>query len=120
MPQIRLINIYVSDLERARKWYCDVLGFEIAQDLPPLAMELRHDGITLLLHKAERSARNQFWTDSMITLALATDDIRRDIERFRTMGVEILHDEPQFSPFGDWIAFNDPFGNVLELVQFNE
>ncbi|MCL6625330.1 VOC family protein, partial [Alicyclobacillus shizuokensis] len=44
MPQIRLINIYVSDLEQAKLWYCEILGFELAQDLPPLAAQLQHEG----------------------------------------------------------------------------
>lgn len=54
MPTVRLVNVYVSDLEYAKKWYCEMLNFEIGQDLPPLAVQLKHDGITLLLHKAEQ------------------------------------------------------------------
>lgn len=77
MPTVRLINVYVSDLDYAKEWYCKVLGFEILRDLPPLAVELQHEGVTLLLHKAQQPTDRQFWRDSMVTLAFATDDIRK-------------------------------------------
>jgi len=31
---IRSIAIYVSDMERAKKFYVDILGFEIGADIP--------------------------------------------------------------------------------------
>lgn len=120
MPTIRLVNVYVSDLDYAKDWYCRVLGFEIAQDLPPLAAELQHEGITFLLHQAENPTSRKFWTDSMVTLAFTTDNVQETMKSLRESGVTLMHSEPQFSPLGDWFAFEDPFGNIHEMVQFND
>ncbi len=96
-----------------------MLGFELAQDLPPLAVELQHEGITFLLHKAEAPNVRQFWADSMVTLALATNNVHETMKNLKASGVKLIHSEPQFSPLGDWFAFEDPFGNIHEMVQFN-
>jgi len=120
VPTIRLVNVYVSDLDYAKDWYCKVLGFELAQDLPPLAAELRHEGIVFLLHQAKAPTARQFWTESMVTLAFATDDVHEAMKTLKASGVKLIHSEPQFSPLGDWFAFEDPFGNVHEMVQFND
>lgn len=118
MPTVRLINVYVSDLEYAKDWYCKILGFEISQDLPPLAIQLRHEGLTFLLHRAENPTTQKFGTDSMLTLAFATNNVHESMKRLKESGVILLHEKPQFSPFGDWFAFEDPFGNIHEMVQF--
>lgn len=31
MPTIRLVNVYVSDLDYAKGWYCQVLGLELSR-----------------------------------------------------------------------------------------
>lgn len=120
MPTIRLVNIYVSDLNHAKDWYGQVLGFELVRDLPPLATQLRHDGITVLLHKAEDPTDRKFWRDSMGTLAFATNNAHESMKHLKEAGVKLVHSEPQFSPLGDWFAFEDPFGNIHEMVQFND
>ncbi|MCL4351752.1 MAG: VOC family protein, partial [Firmicutes bacterium] len=97
MPTIRLVNVYVSDLDYAKDWYCQVLGFEVARDLPPLALELRHQGITFLLHKAENPTVRKFWMDSMVTLAFATDNVHKAMQNLKESGVKLIHSEPQFS-----------------------
>ncbi len=112
MPTLRRVNVYVSDLDYAREWYCQVLGFEVSEDLPPLAVELRHEDITFLLHKAEKPTVRQFWTDSMVTLAFATDNVHGSMKNLEELGVTLLHCEPQFFPVGDWFAFHDPFSGT--------
>lgn len=85
-----------------------------------MAVELRHEGIIFLLHKAEKPTARQFWTDSMVTLAFATDNVDESMKSLKELGVTLLHREPQFSPLGEWFAFQDPFGNIHEMVQFND
>ncbi len=99
MPTVRLVNVYFSDLAYAKDWYCKVLGFEMSQDLPTLAAELRHEGVTFLLHKAENSTVRKLGRDSMVTLAFATDNVRETMKRLKESGVTLIHPEPQFSPF---------------------
>jgi predicted enzyme related to lactoylglutathione lyase len=53
----------------------------------------------------------------MVTLAFATHNVRETQKHLKESGVTLIHDEPQFSPVGEWFAFEDPFGNIREIVQ---
>lgn len=115
-----LINVYVSDLDYAMKWYQESLGFKLSNDHYnyPVAIDLVHNSeIRLLLHKAEKPANIEISEDSATVITFQVDDIREKIKEFKRKGIEFLHDEPQFFPLGEWIAFKDPFGNILELAE---
>jgi lactoylglutathione lyase len=122
MPNICMACIYVKDLDEAIAWYRDVLGFCVSQEHYhyPVAVDLEQDGLRLLLHRAERSTDVEFGMDSCITLGLRTPDIRDSIAQLKTRGAALIHEEPQQFPAGEWFAVRDPFGNVLELIQFAE
>lgn len=122
MPDICMACIYVSDIDKAIEWYSEVLGFSVSKEHyhHPVAVDLVQQGFRLLLHRAERSTEVEFGSDSCITLGLETADIRDDIARLKAKGAALIHAEPQEFPAGEWIAVKDPFGNMLELIQFND
>jgi len=119
MPNIALIQISVSDLDLAIKWYQEVLGFELSKEHyhHPVAVDLVHQGCRLLLHIADRKAKIDYPHVSQTLICLGTGDIRRTIAELKSKGVKVLHDEPKKFPAGLFCAFKDPFGNVHELVE---
>jgi lactoylglutathione lyase len=119
-PVVRLINIFVTNLAEAREWYGKVLGFRVTRELPPLALQLQHRGAILLLHLADRPSPVRYGRDASVSLALWSTDLHQDLGRLKSLGVDLVTPEPRSSPFGDWAALRDPFGNVVELVEFRE
>ncbi len=122
MPDICMACIYVSDIDEAIAWYRDVMDFSVSREHNhyPVAVDLEQQGLRLLLHRTDRPTGIEFGRDSTITLGLRTPDIRHSIRLLQARGAALIHDEPQKFPAGEWIAVRDPFGNVLELIQYAE
>lgn len=124
----------VTDLDRARRFYVDLLEFESwfeirpgdepsAQLLrlqPPLGMTalyLRRDGLVLeLLHFADAgtvSARERVVNEPGLThISLSVDDIDAVLERVVEFGGEVLDD----TNIGFGVFVHDPDGQLLELL----
>ncbi|NMP23954.1 VOC family protein [Sulfobacillus harzensis] len=113
------VSIFVTDLEVAKSFFSRVLGLEVKRELRPLAVELHDEHVSLLLHLAKTSHPAEL-DDVRVSLGFPSFDIYESLRFLNAEGVDILTPEPQYSPFGPWIAFRDPFGNILELVAFEE
>jgi lactoylglutathione lyase len=120
MLKVAIVQINVSDLDKAIAWYREALGFEVAKEHYhyPVAVDLVHEGCRLLLHRAERSAQIDYPNVAQTLVCFQTDNIAATMDSLRRQGGELLHDTPQPFPAGVFAAFRDPFGNVHELVEF--
>jgi len=118
--KVCIIQISVSDLDKAIEWYCNTLGFKIAKQHynHPVAVDLIHKGCRLLLHKADKPARIDYPKVSQTLICFQVDDIAATIKDLKRKGVKFVHKTPQEFPAGLFAAFRDPFGNVHELVEF--
>lgn len=117
MPRVSVIQIGVTDMQKALDFYCGVLGFEVeSKDDAPRFVTLRNEP-TLLLALADAPARAAYPREAQVLLNLETRDLRADLARLRDAGVELLHDAPQPCPVGTFAAFRDPSGNVGELLE---
>lgn len=120
MPRVCMIQINVTDLDKAMEWYCKTLGFEVSKEhyYHPFAVDLVHEGCRLLLHIADKPAHIDYPNDVQTLICIQTDDIIASINDLKSKGVELIHETPQNFPAGAYIAFRDPYGNVHELVEF--
>ncbi len=78
----------------------------------------------MLVYGVERSVPVDYGKQTGVTLVLYTDDIEATVGGWRAAGVEFIpiewsEDETGIAgcPFGRFIAFRDPFGNVHELLE---
>jgi len=122
MPNVCMIQISVSDLDKAIDWYCQTLGFEVSKEhyYHPVAVDLIHQGCRLLLHKVDKPARIDYPNVVQTLICIETDDIHKSINDLKNKGVELIHKTPQSFPAGMYIGFRDPFGNVHELIEFKK
>lgn len=120
MPQIAVLSLYVADLDAAASFYSDVLGFKVKQKIPPYVVVLEHEGLEFVLCQAEKPARLDYPKSSGAVPGIATDNLKKSIETLKSKKVEPLHSEPQEFPGGVYVAFRDPSGNVLELLEFRK
>lgn len=118
---MRMIQVAqrADDLERATRFYADLLGAEpVATYDPPGLVFFDLDGLRLLLDRGAPTA----------LLYLGVDDIDATVARLRGQGVAIesepavifRHDDDTLGPAGtdEWMAFvHDSEGNLVGLVE---
>lgn len=122
-----LVSLVVRDYDEAIAFYCDTLGFEIAEDTEQPEQQKRWvvvappggDGARLLLARASteaQSARVGDQTGGRVFLFLYTDDLDRDVDRYRSAGVAFAR-EPQTFDYGRVAVFEDLYGNLWDLIE---
>ena len=131
MPQhLGLVSLLVPDYDSAIAFYVDVLGFSLQEDTYQPAQDKRWVVIAppgakeshLLLAKATTDMQrvrigNQ--TGGRVFLFLYTDDFVRDFTAYKQKGVKFVR-EPKTAPYGTVAVFQDPYGNLWDLVQANK
>ena len=100
----------VRDLDRARAFYRDVLGFEeVFVDFDDGWSRLTHGGMEIALAEGEPDANGG-------VAHVDVEDVKRDAERLRADGVEVgvvfeLHGQIRL------VDVFDPDGNRIQLAQ---
>jgi predicted enzyme related to lactoylglutathione lyase len=114
------VGIALPDMAAGRKFYCELLGFEIfSEDYFPPDLPLKRKGaLPLVLHQTVTTAAALGYPDTADSIVvLATPNLREALAALRADGVRVLQAEPVESPLGRYSTFLDPFGVVLELRQ---
>ncbi len=131
------LRLTVTDVERSRAFYTELLGFQIAMDAPPsaddphhdLTVDLLQDGIVMVngdlligLRPVDTERTNDRFDpfrcglDHLSFSVAAKADLEAAVQAFEERGVEHsgIHDLP---PFGIAVLpFKDPDGVALELT----
>lgn len=118
MPNISVISINVADMTTAIDFYCNKLGFEISTQYDDDLVSLKHEPIPIVLCKVEFSTQVQYPRESQVVIGLQVDDLTASILQYKQFGVQVLYDEPRECPPGIYSAIADPFGNVIELLEY--
>jgi len=119
MKSFAVIGIYVDDVDKAREFYCDTLGFEVENTYEDgCIIQLKSEGPTVILEKVDNPSKAVYPGGSQVVLCVATDNIEKTSEEFRAKGVSFIHDGPQPFVAGRFMAMKDPAGNTLELLEF--
>ena len=115
--QLDVVSIPVSDQDRAKAFYRDVLGFE---ELADQRMMPQMRWVQLAPKGAATSVTLVNWFDSMPAgslrgLVLHTTTLDADVEALQARGVKTSPIESQ--PWARFVTFSDPDGNGLVLQQ---
>jgi len=113
MTQVCVISIYVPNLNEAIDFYTNTLGFELNKQYGPKIASLVHGELPIILEENDDTTYNQDHHMTRVVLGLRTDDIYEMVKFLK----EIV-EEPTNCPLGKYISFSDPFGNILEYIQF--
>ncbi|WP_245269694.1 putative enzyme related to lactoylglutathione lyase [Ensifer sp. WSM1721] len=111
---INVVSISVTDLDRAREFYGNVLGFgQPVYDLPDagwIEFSSGAAGGNVAVVLAESG-----WVPSTgTTLVLDVEDCRAAVDELRRRGVD-CEDAEVFPGFVTYASFYDPFGNRLQM-----
>jgi catechol 2,3-dioxygenase-like lactoylglutathione lyase family enzyme len=126
-----LICLNVGDLDEAKEFYVDVLGFEVGIDEvmegfrwltvhapgnPELSMMLVVPGPPVVEEPIAEQLHSLMARGYLGLGAMATDDCRATYQALKAKGVEFI-EEPEERFYGVDAAFRDPFGNHWRLTQ---
>ena len=116
-PVLDYIELAVDDLERAKTFYADALGWSFNDYGPGYAgiRNPRSEGDELGGLSAEAVATRG---EGVLAL-LRTDDADAALARVLAAGATI-HTQPYEFPGGRRFLFRDPFGNVLGIYETAE
>jgi catechol 2,3-dioxygenase-like lactoylglutathione lyase family enzyme len=127
MITIKLTSVLVDDQDKALKFYTDVLGFIKKQDFPvgdykwlTVVSPAEPDGTELALEPNENPAAKTFqaalFTQGIPLTAFAVDDLPREYERLKKLGVA-FQGEPSQGPGPAAAVFEDTCGNLIQIFQ---
>ncbi|MBP0727331.1 VOC family protein [Bacillus sp. RG28] len=119
MSRICVIGIYVPNIQKAIDFYTTVLGFEVNKQYGPKIVTLVHGDLPIVLEETEKFSYTANTNTSGVVLGLKTEDINHTVNLLKEHKVDFIVDEPTKCPPGKYVSFRDPFGNVLEYLQFD-
>jgi len=115
------IYYYVQDMVRALRFYRDTLSLRVTSESDHWTA-LDVGGVKVGLHETDGGRpvppvpRDAGGAKAGGTLTLRVADIRAEVARLRAAGVKFLG-EIYDADWGSSVAFEDPDGNVLKLMQ---
>jgi catechol 2,3-dioxygenase-like lactoylglutathione lyase family enzyme len=121
---VAMTTLVVDDYDRAIAFYRDTLGLKLIADTDMgggkrWVVVSGPNGGRLLLAKAvddrQRAAiGNQ--TGGRVGFFMETDDFATDHAAFAAKGVR-FHEDPRHEVYGTVTVFEDPFGNLWDLIE---
>jgi catechol 2,3-dioxygenase-like lactoylglutathione lyase family enzyme len=123
------IALVVKDYDEAIEFYTKKLHFTLVEDTYQPEQDKRWvvvsppgtNGTTILLARASKSEQEPFvgnQAGGRIFLFLGTDDFNRDYNEMKGLGIEFVR-EPKVQDYGTVAVFKDLYGNLWDLVEFN-
>ncbi|WP_353096846.1 VOC family protein [Tissierella praeacuta] len=124
------IALVVEDYDEAIEFYTKKLHFELVEDTYQPEQDKRwvvvsppgSNGTTILLAKASNLEQESFignQAGGRVFLFLGTDDFWRDYNEMVMNGIEFVR-KPKEQDYGTVAVFKDLYGNLWDLVEFNE
>jgi catechol 2,3-dioxygenase-like lactoylglutathione lyase family enzyme len=118
ISNVQVVSVPVSDQDRAKEFYVNVLGFEVLQDMA-MGPEMRW--LQVAPKGSQASLTLVTWFDTMPAgslrgLVVHTPDLEATMAQMTANGYT-FDAEIDEQPWGRFLSFNDPDGNGLILRQ---
>lgn len=125
--KIVVTSILVDDQEKALRFYRDVLGFKLKDDIPlgahrwlTLVSPEQPGGVELLLepdaHPAAKPFKSALFADGIPYTSLGVDDIQHEYDRLTKLGVRFTQPPVAMGP-ATTAVFDDTCGNLVQIAQ---
>lgn len=125
--KITLTSVMVDDQEKALEFYTEVLGFVKKRDIPmgehrwlTVVSKAEQDGPELLLEpmgfEPAKTYQKALFEAGIPLTAFHVDDIDKEYERLKKLGVEFNMEPTQTGP-SKQAVFNDTCGNNIQLYE---
>lgn len=118
------IQIFVSDLEKAKEWYTKVLGMKIVKEYPEFKCILMKLGKTEFDVGVPDPCWGEGWDKVKVggrtSIFFEAENIKETWDELKKRGVKVV-EELSERPWGEMKAvFADPDGNEFNLIEVVE
>lgn len=119
---IHHVSLVVTDVEKAKHFYGDILGFQQSDrrpdfDFPGVWYDIGETQLHLIVHEPARSLRGTNEVDSRDGhFAIRVADVQAVLQRLRQHGIA-YEDKPNSVTGWHQVFTTDPDGNVIEFNQ---
>lgn len=128
--KIYVTNVFVDDQDKAEKFYCDVLGFKVKNDVPigenrwlTVVSSEQLEGPELLLEPSEHPAvkpyKNALVADGIPAHSFQVADLDAERRRLGDLKVEFVQEPMDAGPVR-MAVFNDTCGNLIQLIEMTD
>ncbi len=125
--RIHLASVFVDDQDKAERFYTEVLGFELKENVPLgehrwLTVVSPDDpsGVQLLLepdaHPAVGPFKSALIADGIPATSFAVDSVESEHERLSALGVRFTQPPADLGPVVTAV-FEDTCGNLIQIAQ---
>lgn len=118
MSQVVSVSVYVHDLDAARAFYVQALGFKVEESMGDYGFKLSNGDTTLVILSG--GARTPAKYPGGIVLGIPTPNAATASEQLQKQGFQLVVSTPEPFPLGRFIAVADPSGNVIELLELSK
>jgi len=116
------VGIHVKDLERSKKFYTEVVGLKVSDELPGRAVFMRcghdhHDTVLFQLppEKLSRSQNDRVEVQQISYEVDRLEDLRQKAAEVRALGIEVIGPQQRGPGMDKTIDFSDPDGNTIQF-----
>ena len=124
--KITLTSVFVDDQEKALRFYTDVLGFVVKNDVPmgehrwlTVVSPDQPDGVELVLepdeHPAAQAYKQGLVADGIPYNSFTVADVQAEFERLSGLGVRFTQPPTQMGPVTTAVL-DDTCGNLLQIM----
>jgi len=115
------IQVFVSDIEKAKKWYTKVLGMKLVKEYPDFKCILLKLGKIEFDIGVPDPCWGEGWDKVKVggrtPIFFETDNIKKTYKKLKDKGVKFV-EELSERPWGELKAvFSDPDGNEFNLIE---
>lgn len=115
------IQVFVSDVEKAKKWYSETLGMQLVKEFPDFKCVLMRLGDTEFDIGVPCPEWGEGWDKVKIggrtNIFFETHNIKETVDELKQRGVQFV-EEVSRRPWGEYKAvFADPDGNEFNLIE---
>jgi catechol 2,3-dioxygenase-like lactoylglutathione lyase family enzyme len=127
--KIKLTSVSIDDYDKALHFYTEIMGFVKKQDMPlgggarwiTVVSPQEPDGTELLLepnadYPAMKALKEALVKDSIPFTAFEVDDIQKEYDRLRKLGVSFTMEPTNMGPVSAAVL-DDTCGNLIQLYQ---
>ena len=116
--RICVVSIYVPNLQQAAEFYTNTLNFEVNKYYGEKIVSLQNGNLPFILEEKQGELSTGVKPFGVV-LALQTQNIEETLAHLKSKNVQFIVDEPTNCPPGKFISLTDPFGNIIEYLQFS-
>lgn len=115
VKDMNVLAVYVADLERAKAFYIEHLGFEECEEMSP-GILMRSGHVTLYIEGGREEQKPESGKFSEFSPCFATESVKQACKILKSSGVKIVEEYQEFAPTFALFKILDPDGNLIEFA----